>query len=40
MERILRTCGFDILDVVAVRRQNLDLKKNLPEATGKWLIQE
>jgi multimeric flavodoxin WrbA len=37
LERVLSTCGFDILDLVPVRRQNLDLKAEVLEATGRWL---
>ena len=36
--RILQTCGFDVLDMVAVRRQNLDLKTQVLELTGRWLV--
>ena len=34
---VLRTCGFDILDMIAVRRQNLELKVEILQTTGKWL---
>ena len=37
MDRILRTCGFDLVETIPVRRQNLDLKKSLLETTGGWL---
>lgn len=37
LERIVRTCGFDLVDVVPVRRQNLELKLLVLETTGKWL---
>lgn len=37
LERVLGHCGFDILDLVPVRRQNLDLKAEVLEATGRWL---
>jgi multimeric flavodoxin WrbA len=36
--RVLQTCGFDVLDMVAVRRQNLDLKTQVLELTGRWLV--
>jgi len=36
--RILQICGFDVLDMVAVRRQNLDLKTQVLELTGRWLV--
>ncbi len=38
LERVLSTCGFSVLDLVPVRRQNLDLKAEVLEATGRWLI--
>jgi len=37
LERILQRCGFDLLDVVPVRRQNLEMKLDLLEKTGTWL---
>jgi multimeric flavodoxin WrbA len=37
LERVLRTCGLDVVDMVPVRRQNLDLKLAVLETTGKWL---
>ena len=38
LERVLSTCGFGVLDLVPVRRQNLDLKAEVLEATGRWLV--
>jgi hypothetical protein len=37
LERILQTCGFDVVDMVPVRRQNIDNKLPMLEMTGKWL---
>jgi len=37
LEKVLNTCGFEVVDMVPVRRQNMDLKLNVLEATGKWL---
>lgn len=37
LEKVLRTCGFDLLDVIPVRRQNMDMKAGVLEATGRWL---
>ncbi|MEK7353881.1 MAG: flavodoxin family protein [Chloroflexota bacterium] len=37
MERILQTCGFNLVDMILVRRQNLDLKLNVLKLTGEWL---
>lgn len=40
LERVLGTCGFSVLDLVPVRRQNLDLKAEVLEATGRWLVRQ
>ena len=37
LEKVLRTCGFDVVDVVPVRHQNLEFKLDLLESTGRWL---
>jgi len=37
LERILQTCRFDVVDLVPVRRQNLEMKLPLLRATGQWL---
>lgn len=37
LERVLSTCGFDLFDIIPVRRQNLDMKSTILEATGKWI---
>ena len=37
LERVLRTCGFDLVDLVPVRRQNLDVKLEILQITGRWL---
>ncbi len=37
LEKVLGTCGFAVVDMVPARRQNLDLKLQVLEATGKWL---
>jgi multimeric flavodoxin WrbA len=37
LERILLTCGFNILDIIPVRRQNFGLKLRVLELTGEWL---
>ncbi|MCE5197973.1 MAG: flavodoxin family protein [Armatimonadota bacterium] len=42
-ERTLPICGFDLVDLIPVRRQNLDFKLSVLESTGKWfagLVQE
>jgi NAD(P)H-dependent FMN reductase len=38
LERILQTCGFDVVDMIPVRRQNLEIKLPMLELTGKWLV--
>jgi len=40
MQTVLATCGFDVLDVVPARRQNLDLKEQVLELTGRWLVTQ
>ena len=37
LERILQTCGFNLVDTILIRRQNLDLKLNVLKMTGEWL---
>ncbi|MBC8235082.1 flavodoxin family protein [bacterium] len=37
LEKVLQRCGFDVVDMIPVRRQNLDMKVNILEITGKWL---
>jgi multimeric flavodoxin WrbA len=37
LERILQTCGFDVVDMINVRRQNIDVKMAQLEIVGKWL---
>ncbi len=38
LEKVLRTCGFDVVDLVPVRRQNLDMKLDVLRITGEWLV--
>jgi multimeric flavodoxin WrbA len=37
LERVLQTCGFDVVDMIPVRRQNIEVKIPMFELTGKWL---
>lgn len=37
LEQVLTTCGFDVVDMVPVRRQNLDAKLPGLRLTGEWL---
>ncbi len=39
LERIVSRCGFDLVDLVPVRRQNLDFKRKVLWTTGKWIAQ-
>ena len=36
LEDTLHHCGFDVVDLVPTRRQNLELKLAVLELTGKW----
>jgi multimeric flavodoxin WrbA len=38
LEKVLKTCGFDVLDMIPVRRQNLDMKTQVLRYTGEWLV--
>ncbi len=37
LERVLQTCGLDVVDMIQVRRQNIDIKIPMLEMVGKWL---
>ena len=37
LEKVLSTCGFEVVDMIPVRRQNLDMKKDVLRIVGKWL---
>jgi multimeric flavodoxin WrbA len=37
LERILQTCGFDIVDMIPLRRQNLEARLPALESVGAWL---
>ena len=37
LERILQMCGFDVVDMIPLRRQNLDTKLQILELIGAWL---
>lgn len=38
MERIISICGFDVLDMIPARRQNLNMKMAVLKTAGKWLV--
>jgi len=39
LERTLLTCGFVVVDMIPVRRQNLSLKQEILRITGNWFVQ-
>ena len=39
LENCLSRCGFDVVDMIPVRRQNLDMKLTILKATGTWLAK-
>jgi multimeric flavodoxin WrbA len=39
LEKVLATCGFDVLDMIPVRRQNLQAKLPVLKRTGQWLAE-
>jgi multimeric flavodoxin WrbA len=40
LERVLQMCGFDIVDMERLRRQNLEVKLPALELIGKWLVSK
>ncbi|MHC5056821.1 MAG: flavodoxin family protein [Planctomycetota bacterium] len=40
LEKVLRTIGFDVIDLVPVRRQNLEFKLDILRRTGEWLVDQ
>jgi NAD(P)H-dependent FMN reductase len=39
LERVLQTCGFNLVDMILIRRQNFDLKLQVLKLTGEWLAK-
>jgi NAD(P)H-dependent FMN reductase len=37
LEKIIQTCGFDVVDMIPVRRQNFEFKLPLLRLSGEWL---
>lgn len=37
LQNVLNRCGFDVVDMIAVRRQNLGFKLSVLRLTGEWL---
>lgn len=38
LETVLLRCGFDVVDMIAVRRQNLEAKLPILTLVGEWLV--
>ena len=36
LEKIIGTCGFDVVDMIPIRRQNLDIKLEQLRLSGQW----
>jgi len=39
LEKVLSICGFDVIDMIPVRRQNLDMKREVLKTVGGWLVE-
>ena len=39
LEKVLSICGFDVVDMIPARRQNLDMKLEVLRAVGNWLAK-
>lgn len=39
LEKVLTHCGFEILDLIPAKRQNLELKLPVLKTTGQWLAR-
>ena len=40
LENVMTTCGLDVVDMIPVRRQNLQAKLRTLELAGQWLASE
>jgi NAD(P)H-dependent FMN reductase len=40
LERQLQNCGFDVVDMIPARRQNLDIKLPVLNRIGEWLVSK
>jgi multimeric flavodoxin WrbA len=38
LEKMLNTAGFDVIDMIPIRRQNLEMKLEVLQITGKWVV--
>jgi multimeric flavodoxin WrbA len=39
LKAVLQHCGFDVVDMIPARRQNLDLKLKILPIVGTWLVE-
>ncbi len=39
LEKVLATIGFDVVDMIPARRQNLDMKVEVLKVVGAWLVE-
>ena len=39
LKAVLQHCGFDVVDMIPARRQNLDLKLKILPIVGAWLVE-
>lgn len=39
LEKVISRCGFDVVDMIPVRRQNTGLKLQVLKTTGNWLAE-
>lgn len=39
LEKVLSICGFDVVDMIPARRQNLEMKREVLRTVGKWLAK-
>jgi len=40
LETALLRCGFNVIDMIPVKRQNIDVKLRVLKTTGKWLVEK
>lgn len=40
LETALLRCGFNVVDMISVNRQNIDVKLKILETTGGWLVKK
>jgi len=40
LKAVLQHCGFDVVDMVPARRQNLEMKRDILPVVGAWLVKQ